>query len=152
VFFGSARTVIASPWANATELVLSAQVFWLGLTLHVTAVATPANAATPCGTYPAGRPYVVTRVPVSSTVNKGTLVYTRGNLFRNNVRCVGFPLGFYVKAASLPDYTLKASGTTDSTGSVRIQYRAGSTFRFVYHLTLSPSYGVSSAISEIIAR
>ena len=95
---------------------------------------------------------MVSRAPGSGIVTKGSIVLTRGTLRRSSVSCVGFPLGQYVKYDNVATYVLNGSGSTDSTGSVRVSVTATRTFRFFYNLRLSSTVSSRSATSEIIAR
>lgn len=124
-----------------------------GMTATVLGVvsAQPAAAATPCGVYPPGQSYSMSRAPGSGIVSKGTVVGTRGTLRRGHQACVGFELAFYVKPASIAVYRLRAHGPSDGTGSFRASFAAGQTFRFQYQVRLSSTAVVRSSISEIRA-
>lgn len=124
-----------------------------GMTATVLGVATaPPAAATPkpCGTYPPGQFYQLTRTPTYGRVVSGTVVGTRGTLRRGGHACEGFELGFYVKVASRPFYGLASHGPSDGTGSYRASWTGRETFRFQYTLRLNNTTRIHSLITEII--
>jgi hypothetical protein len=134
---------------------LAAGLLASGMTATVFGVvsAQPASATpTPCGTYPPGQSYQLTRTPTHAEVAVGSIVGTRGTMRRGGQACVGFEMGFYVKVASRPFYGLRSHGPSDTTGSFRASWTADETFRFRYSVKLSPNAIVRSAISEVIAR
>ena len=123
--------------------------------LGVTAAATPANAAVPCGTYPPGQAYALARVPSSGNVHRNTLVYTRATLSRGDQFCNGFPLGFYVaqiEGVGVHDFRLQGGKATDETGSVHIAITAGNSFRYYYQLKLNATTVIPSLRAEILVR
>lgn len=114
---------------------------------------TASAAPSPCGVYPPGNAYGLSRAPLSASAHKGALIGTRGTLRRGGQSCVGFTLGFYTHTPKQgPAYTLKGGKATDGTGSVRNSIQLLVTTRYFYNLNLGGGASVRSGISEIIAR
>lgn len=121
-------------------------------TILTTGVGTASAAPSPCGTYPPGQAYTISRAPFSGTVRTGTTITTRGTMRRGGQSCVGYPMGFYTKPANRADYRLTGvNKTTDSTGSVRQPLTVTITKRFFYNVNFGGGTSTHSGISEIIA-
>lgn len=117
------------------------------------ALAAPASAAPrPCGTYPPGQGYALSRAPHSGQVRAGTTIVTRGTLRRGHESCVGFTLGRYTKTPRERVYHLNGSGVTDGTGSVRLPLTITATTRMFYNLNVGRGYSRHSGISEFVVR
>ena len=117
------------------------------------ALASPASAAPrPCGTYPPGQGYALSRAPISGQVHAGTTIVTRGTLRRGHESCVGFTLGRYTKTPRERAYHLNGSGITDGTGSVRLALTINRTTRMFYNLNVGRGYSRHSGISEFVVR
>ena len=114
--------------------------------------AQPAAAATPCGTYPPGQGYLLTRAPGSAKVRVNASVSLRGTLTRGGRPCVGFPIGLYTKPFDRATYKLKGSAQSNSTGSVRPVLIVDKTQRYFFNVNLGGGKNVKSGISEFIAR
>lgn len=114
--------------------------------------ASPASAATPCGTYPPGLQYSLVRAPGSSSVAQGAIVSLRGTLRRGGQACVGFNVGLYTKPFDVKPYRLKGSAQTSTTGSVRPVLIVDKTVRYFFNLNLGGGNNVQSGISQFVVR
>ena len=117
----------------------------------VTVATPPANAATPCGTYPPGNAYGLYRTPASARVHRGAPVSTRGTLRRGGQACVDFNLGIYQKDDNQSVYHLVRAARTDSTGSAHTGLFVKRTTRYYYNVNLGNGASVHSSFSEFIA-
>ncbi len=118
--------------------------------------ATPASAATPCGTYPPGNQYVLVTIPRSAIVADNATATVRGTLRRGGQACKGFRLGLYgrIVPSTASRYNLKGSGLTDSTGSVRVRLyvKKDTVFRTYYNLTISPGNNATGSRGQLYSK
>ena len=114
--------------------------------------ASPASAGQPCGTYPPGNAYGLTRAPGSASVKRGAAVSLRGTLRRVGQPSVGYPIGLYVKPFDVKPYRLKGSAQTSTTGSVRPVLIVDKTVRYFFNLNLGGGRNVQSGISQFVVR
>ncbi len=119
--------------------------------------ASPAAAATPCGTYPPGAPYVLVSYPRSAVIADDSVATTRGTLRRNGQACVGFRIGLYARSvpSTASDYTLRpGSDNTDRTGSIRVYtpVAKGTVLRTYFNMNVGGGGNVQGSKGQLYSK